>query len=313
VQGEHLEVLDQDAAVAVHDRFGQAGGARAVEHVQRVVERQRLELQRVVAGQRVPVAPAVQVTDGDHVLDRRQLGADRRHLRRTVDGLVAVPVAVHRDQHLRLDLAPAVGDAAGPEFGRAGREDRPEAGRGQHQHVGLRDVRGIRRDPVARHHTQTFQPGPDAPDLVPQPPGREGLRVTALRVRDDDRIVVGQPGHPQHVLRVVERRPGKPGRARHRVHRQRGDRIGVRDDLEVVPDRAPERSEIGDRPVIELGVIGERQPPLGPQPRQVVADPRGLPHVGRRRPQHSARHALTLTKLQPLPAGRRSQVRSRGS
>ena len=38
-----LEVLEQDAALALHDRLGQAGGARRVEHPQRVVEGQLLE------------------------------------------------------------------------------------------------------------------------------------------------------------------------------------------------------------------------------------------------------------------------------
>jgi hypothetical protein len=45
VQRQHLVVLDQDAAVAVHDRLGQAGGARRVQDVERVVERDRIERQ----------------------------------------------------------------------------------------------------------------------------------------------------------------------------------------------------------------------------------------------------------------------------
>ena len=45
VQVHLLEVLEQDAALAVHDRLGQAGGARGVEHPQRVVEGQLRELQ----------------------------------------------------------------------------------------------------------------------------------------------------------------------------------------------------------------------------------------------------------------------------
>ena len=45
VQEHLLQVLEQDAALAVHDRLGQPGGARAVEHPQRVVEGQLGELQ----------------------------------------------------------------------------------------------------------------------------------------------------------------------------------------------------------------------------------------------------------------------------
>ncbi len=45
-----LEVLDQDAAVAVDDRLRQPGGARREQHVERVVERDRLELERTGLG-----------------------------------------------------------------------------------------------------------------------------------------------------------------------------------------------------------------------------------------------------------------------
>ena len=44
VQRQHLEVLQQDAAVPVDDRLGQPGGSRRVEDVQRVVEGDLLEL-----------------------------------------------------------------------------------------------------------------------------------------------------------------------------------------------------------------------------------------------------------------------------
>ena len=51
-----LEVLEQDAAVAVHDRLRQAGGAGGEEDAERVVERHRLELERPrLAEQLVPL------------------------------------------------------------------------------------------------------------------------------------------------------------------------------------------------------------------------------------------------------------------
>ena len=46
VQLALLQLLEQDAAVAVHDRLRQAGGARGVEHPQGVLERDLLEAQR---------------------------------------------------------------------------------------------------------------------------------------------------------------------------------------------------------------------------------------------------------------------------
>ena len=43
VQRVDLEVLEQDAAMAVDDRLRQPGGAGAVEHEERMVERHRFE------------------------------------------------------------------------------------------------------------------------------------------------------------------------------------------------------------------------------------------------------------------------------
>ena len=95
VQGEHLEVLDGDAAVAVHDRLRQPGGARAEQHVQRVVERAPArtssgaspvgEQRRGQVGAAVgPVAPSRYGTCDD-VAQRRQRGDDRVDLGRAVD------------------------------------------------------------------------------------------------------------------------------------------------------------------------------------------------------------------------------------
>ncbi len=58
VQAQHLVVLERDAAVAVHDRLGQAGGPRREQHVERVVERDRLGRGAVAGlGQQVGPAP----------------------------------------------------------------------------------------------------------------------------------------------------------------------------------------------------------------------------------------------------------------
>ncbi len=64
VEGERLEVLEDDPAVPVHDRLGQPGGAGGVEHPQRMIERHLLELQparlsgELVPGQRGRAGPA---------------------------------------------------------------------------------------------------------------------------------------------------------------------------------------------------------------------------------------------------------------
>lgn len=295
VQGEHLQVFQQDAAVAVHDRLGQPGGARGVENVQRVVERHRRERQRLV-GRRGQLGPAqravlrrrlrVEVGDADGVPQRRQGGPDRCDLGAPVHRLVAVAVAVHGDQHCRLDLLPPVGDAAGAELGRAGREDRAQAGGGQQEDVRLGNVGGVRRHPVTGGDAEPAQPCRHPAYLLTQLPGGQRDRRSGLPVRDHHRVVVDPPRHPQHVLRVVERGPGEPAGPGHTPLGQGGGRRGVRDHLEVIPDGAPEPVQIGGGPTPQRVVVGEVQPPVFPQPAQVAADPGMLAYVRRRRPQH---------------------------
>src|SRR5262245_1291242 len=87
------------------------------------------------------------------------------------------------------------------------------------------------------------------------------------------------------VLREVEPRAREPLGARHRPRAEHAlvGRVGA--DLEVRPDRRPETLEVGDRPAPERVVVGEVEPALVEQPREVTADFRPLAHVGRRLPE----------------------------
>ena len=150
-----------------------------------------------------------------------QRPADRRDLLAAVDLLVAVAVAVDRDQHRGCDLAPPVDHAAGAELRRARREDRADARRGQQQHQGLGDVRQVRRDPVAALDTEPDQPRPGPRHLVAQLGCGQLDRVAALRAADDHDVVVGPARQREHGLGVVELHPREPARARHRRLGQR--------------------------------------------------------------------------------------------
>ena len=107
VEGESLEVLDRDAAVAVHDGLGQARRARREQDVERRGERQAYELQRAgLGGELGPGDRAIgrgrrrvevgQPHDGAHA---RQAAGDRLDLGATVDALG--PVAGIRRRRAR--------------------------------------------------------------------------------------------------------------------------------------------------------------------------------------------------------------------
>ena len=96
-QPEVLDVLDEDAAVTVHDRLRQPGRARREEHVEGVVERHGLELERPGLAQQIaPAVGVIAVRHLDHVLDRRQPRRDRGDLRPAVDARLPERVAIDR-------------------------------------------------------------------------------------------------------------------------------------------------------------------------------------------------------------------------
>ena len=101
MQRVDLQVLEQDPAVAVHDRLWQAGRSRAEEHVQRVVEGDRLEDE--LSGLGSQLLPWHDTRDcraigqvGDHHRgpEAWQRRADGSHLLRPIHVLAGVSVAV---------------------------------------------------------------------------------------------------------------------------------------------------------------------------------------------------------------------------
>ena len=246
VQLQLLEVLEQDPALALHDRLGQARRAGRVEHPERVVERHLLELEVIGPLEAVLPAGAVEVAEPhDPAAD---LGRDPLDRLAAVEVAPVVAVAVHGEQHLRLDLREAVDHRAGAEVGRAARPDGADRRGGQERGHRLRDVRHVGGDPVAALDAERAQAGGDPrgalAQLAPRPLGllaqlggvddRHGIRILAA----------------EQVLGVVEPRAREPLGARHLARRQHA--VVAPRDAEEVPDRGPEALQVLDRPAPQL-------------------------------------------------------------
>ena len=161
VEVELLQVLEQDAALALDDRLRQPGGAGGVEDPERVVEGDPLEVELGALAGVGELLPGHRVVEAAEVGVGIEVGKDdragqARHRRlqlgdhvAAVEVPAAVAVAVDREQDLGLDLGEAVDDAGRAEVGRAARPDRADAGRGEEGDDRLRDVREVGDDAVA--------------------------------------------------------------------------------------------------------------------------------------------------------------------
>ncbi len=300
VEAQGLEVFQQDAAVAVDDGLGGAGGARGEEHVERVVEGNRLEVEG--SGLRRQLGPAV--VDVDDGGERRQGGHDLVHLGAAVHVLAPVPIAPRHQQDRGVELAEPVDHASGSELGRTRGPHRAQAGRGQEGDHGLRSVREVPHDPIAGSDPEAGQPEPAASDLVAQVVPRQLARSVRLRPGHD-----GGPGAGggQCTGGVVESGPGEPSGARHGGPRQHRVVGGGGLDGEEPPDRGPERGKVVDRPAPQLVVVGEPEIELGLEPGQVVPDHRRPANVGGRRPEGPGR---LVHRAVPEPAASTARARA---
>ncbi len=273
------------------DRLRQAGRPRAVQHPQRVVERQLLERQLGALAQE-PVLPAraVEVAERDHVLERRDLVRDLAHHPAAIEVLSAVPVAVDRQQHRRLDLREPVDHAARPELGRGrgpgGADRRAREERGD----GLGDVREVRGHPVAGTHPQLSQPAGDRRRVGAQLAPRPLLKLAQLRGVPNRDVVVGRVA--EDVLGVAEPRAGVPLGARHRAAPEHPGSQRVEADAEELDQRGPEALDVVDRPPPQLGVVAEAEPVRLLEPAAVARQRRPVDlRVGRRPQELGACHS----------------------
>ena len=274
VQQMLLEVLQQRAARAVHDAFRRAGGARRVQDVDRMVERQARILDRAGRVRRKEVVPAdgaanrrhagdrparaFEIRHHDHPLHRWQLGNDLRNLVDDRQCLAVVPVAVDGHQHARLDLAEPVEHAAHAEIGRAGRPDGAERRRAQHRDDRLGQVRNEGGDAVARCQAGGLQrrrhPRHQRAELCVA----DARAIAVLAAKDERlrRIVAATRG--EQVLGEIEAGVGKPARARHLVPIDERTFAALADDAGEIPEGPPERLALVVRPAPQC-VIGRKR------------------------------------------------------
>ena len=188
-------VLDQLASVTVHDRLGLARGARGEQRVQRVVERDRIELERRRLGEQLHPTrrlgnARLAVWDPNEPLDRRQRLPDQRQLAPAVDVAVAIAVAADAEHDPWLELREPVDDAARAKLGRADGPHRAEAGGGGERDDRLGNVRQVRDHPVTRAGRR------DASDRRGHaPPGRAALRTSARPAVESVNALAPRSGH----------------------------------------------------------------------------------------------------------------------
>ncbi len=283
VQAEQRQHHDDDAAMAVHDRLGQAGGAAGIDDPERMIERQPDRLERVdrsprscgdIGEQGVRCGGRACLAVQDDMCEARQ-----RSPQLGDDVLAIMPASgigdgIAGDQHLWLDLLEAVDHGGRGHVGCADAPDRTEAGAGEKRDDGLGDVGQIGRDAVAGLDALVLQMqrerGRLALELRPA-----GLVKLAVLAAADDR---GQAGGmrrvdmPEHLPRIVHLRAGKPDRARHLALGDDGCKRRRRLQIVIVPDAAPEGVEIAHRPLPHLLVIREGEAAMRGEPVAVEGD-----------------------------------------
>jgi len=264
-------MLEDDAALPVHDALGQAGGARRIEYPQRMVEGDAGEFE-VLRGHRQCVAPGdpitvilpslrVQVGHDHDMLQARQRIHQVADDGAAVEILAAVAVAVDREDHLRLDLAEAVDHALRAEVGRTTRPHRADRCRRQQRYRGLGNVRHVGDDTVARLDAGAPKPGGQPFDLLGKLVPAQLLQRPVFR-HVSDRHLAG-PTAGQDLFCVVQPGAREPLGAGHFALAQHRLVAGPVIETVVGPQLLPEPLDVLDRPAPKVLVCRQLEsPPL---------------------------------------------------
>ncbi len=198
MQAEQLEVLEQQPSVAMHDGLGRPGRTRRVEDGERVLEGHRLDRDpRAVREELLPrhalrgCDPARSSRCGMTTTARRLGSASATAVTSPARSmtLVAVSIAVDRDEHHGLDLAETIDHRSRAQLRRARRPDGSEAGGSEEGHERLGDVGDVGSDPVPasdpqgrRGRSGRVRPGREAP-RPSAPSARASVTAPAPRRR----------------------------------------------------------------------------------------------------------------------------------
>ena len=244
----------------------------------------------------------VEVADHDRALQGRQRLLEQADDVEPSVLTAPVAVAVDREQHARLDLREPVDHAAHAEVRRAARPDGADGRAGVEADDRLDDVRQVRDDAVPGADAARAERRRRVSRRVAQlAPGRLRERAELRRVPDGDgRGIIAA----KDVLGVVETRAGEPLGSRHRPRAQHAlvGRGGLH--VEVLPDRGPERLDLGHRPPPELVVPARLDSVAVREPAGVARELGALHPLRRGRPQHGRSHAV-----EPTPRARCQRCR----
>jgi hypothetical protein len=132
-----FQVLNQRAADPVRNALGFAGSARRIQHVERIVEAARHEIDALhqVGEDLAPVNGIDVIAESGkpdlyYLLDARQLRANIPGFVVEIVAFAVIKITVGRKQETRLGLAEAIDHAVDAEVGRSRGPDRAETGGG---------------------------------------------------------------------------------------------------------------------------------------------------------------------------------------
>ena len=186
---------------------------------------------------------------------RRQAGLQRGDVVALVVGLPAVPIAVGGDEDDRLELAESVQRRLGGIVLPAGAPDGAEARGREERDDCLGDVGQVPHNTVSCRHPVRAQRLRECCSTPEQFVPRQLGDLSVLADVQDRGPVGARIAHD--LVDIVQPHTGKPPRTRHvRVVEHAIGRVA---EFEVLPQRAPERGRVVDRPLPQRPIVRHRR------------------------------------------------------